>query len=115
MEEGCLIDSLAELLRVPERWMIQDDKGNIHELADGIKGTPVLISAKQEIYRLYFGKERINGDNLRMLDEIHTALMQFVWDNFSYKIKTDCQEELELILDKYGLKKVKKRAIKDKK
>lgn len=109
MEEGCLIDSLAELLRVPERWMIQDDKGNIHELADGVKGTPVLVSAKQEIYRLYFGKERINGEHLRMLDDIHTALIQFIWNNFSYKVKTDCQTELEVILGKYGLKKVRKK------
>jgi hypothetical protein len=114
MEEGCLIDSLAELLRVPERWMIQDDENNLHELADGVKGTPVLVSAKQEIYRLYFGKERITGEHLRMLDEIHSSLIQFIWDNFSHKVKTESQDELGPILDKYGLKKINRRTIKEK-
>lgn len=32
MEEVSLIDSLAELLRMPEKWMIQDDEGNLHDL-----------------------------------------------------------------------------------
>ena len=58
MEEVSLIDSLAELLRMPEKWMIQDDEGNLHELSDGIKGVPVLVTAKYEIYRLYFGKRK---------------------------------------------------------
>ena len=30
MEEVSLIDSLAELLNMPEKWMIQDDDGNLH-------------------------------------------------------------------------------------
>ncbi len=85
MEEVSLIDSLAELLRMPEKWMIQDDEGNLHDLTDGIKGVPVLVTAKYEIYKLYFGKERINASHMVMLDEIHTALMQFIWNNFSHK------------------------------
>jgi hypothetical protein len=109
MEEASLIDSLAELLRMPEKWMIQDDEGNLHELSDGIKGVPVLVTAKYEIYRLYFGKERINGSHMAMLDEIHTALMQFIWNNFSYKVKLETQEEMGALLDKYNIKKIKKR------
>jgi len=109
MEEVSLIDSLAELLRMPEKWMIQDDEGNLHELSDGIKGVPVLVTAKSEIYRLYFGKERINGSHMAMLDEIHTALMQFIWSNFSHKVKLETQEEMVALLEKYNLKKIKKR------
>ena len=109
MEEASLIDSLAELLKMPEKWMIQDDEGNLHELSDGIKGIPVLVTAKQEIYRLYFGKERINSSQMAMLDEIHTALMQFIWNNFSHKVKLETQEEMGALLEKYNLRKIKKR------
>jgi hypothetical protein len=110
MEEVSLIDSLAELLRMPEKWMIQDDEGNLHDLTDGIKGVPVLVTAKYEIYRLYFGKERINASHMAMLDEIHTALMQFIWSNFSHKVKLEAQQEMGQLLEKYNLKKVNKRA-----
>jgi hypothetical protein len=109
MEEVSLIDSLAELLRMPEKWMIQDDEENLHELSDGIKGVPVLVTAKYEIYRLYFGKERINASHMAILDEIHTALMQFIWSNFSHKVKLEIQEEMGALLEKYNLKKIKKR------
>jgi hypothetical protein len=107
MEEASLIDSLAELLEMPEKWMIQDDDGNLHELSSGTKGVPVLATAKNEIYKLYFGKERINVSQMVKLDEIHTALMQFIWNNFSHKVKTDSQHELGALLEKYNLKKVK--------
>jgi hypothetical protein len=110
MEEVSLIDSLSELLRMPEKWMIQDDEGNLHELSDGIKGVPVLVTAKYEIYRLYFGKERINSSHMAMLDEIHTALMQFIWNNFSHKVKLEIQEEMSALLEKYRLKRIKIRA-----
>jgi hypothetical protein len=110
MEEGNLIESLAELLRVPERWMIRDDEGNLHELTAGTKGIPVLVTAKNEIYKLYFGKERINASHLVMLDELHTSLMQFIWNNFSHKVKIENQDELGALLEKYNLKKIKKHA-----
>ena len=115
MQEPCLIDSLAELLCVPERWMIQDDEGKLHELTDGKKGVPVLVTAKQEIYKLYFGKERISAADMVMLDEVHSLLMKFIWDNFSHKVKTESQDELGAILEKYQLKKVNKRAKKQQK
>ena len=110
MEEVSLIDSLAGLLRMPEKWMIQDDKGDLYELSAGIKGLPVLVTAKYEIYRLYFGKERINASHMAMLDEIHTALMHFIWSNFSHKVKLETQEEMGALLEKYHLKRIKKRA-----
>ena len=109
MEDGCLIDSLAELLRVTERWMIRDDEGNLHELADGVKGVPVLVTARNEIYNLYFGKERISTSDMVKLDEIHTALIQLIWNNFSHKVKLDNQEELAALLEKYNLRKIKRR------
>jgi hypothetical protein len=109
MEDGSLIESLAELLRVPERWMIQDDNGNLHELSSGTKGIPVLVTAKHEIYKLYFGKERISAADMKMLDEIHTSLMRFIWDNFSHKVRLENQDELGAVLSKYNLKKIKKR------
>ncbi len=109
MEEVSLIDSLAELLNMPEKWMIQDDEGNLHELSSGTKGVPVMVTAKYEIYRLYFGKERINASHMAKLDEIHTLLMQFIWSNFPHKTKLEAQEEMGSILEKYNLKKIKKR------
>jgi len=110
MQEESLIDSLAELLSMPEKWMIQDDEGNLHELSAGTKGVPVLVTAKYEIYKLYFGKERINATHMAKLDEIHTELMQFIWSNFSHKVKLESQEEMGALLEKYHLKKIKKRA-----
>ena len=110
MQEVSLIDSLAELLSMPEKWMIRDDEGNLHELSEGIKGVPVLVTAKYEIYRLYFGKERINASHMAKLDEIHCALMQFIWSNFSHKVKLETQDEMAALLVKYNLKKIKKRA-----
>jgi hypothetical protein len=110
MEEGSLIESLAELLDVTERWMIQDDEGNLHELTSGTKGVPILITAKNEIYRLYFGKERISAGDMIKLDDVHTSLMQFIWNNFSHKVKVENQDELAPLLEKYNLRKVNKRA-----
>jgi hypothetical protein len=109
MEEISLIDSLAGMLEMPERWMIQDDEKNLHELTDGVKGTPVLVSGKKEIYQLYFGKERISPADFLKLDEVHTELMKFIWDNFSHKVKSESQESLGDILNKYQLKKINKR------
>jgi hypothetical protein len=38
MEEVSLIDSLAELLKMPEKWMIQDDEGKDKCLPHGNDG-----------------------------------------------------------------------------
>jgi hypothetical protein len=110
MAKDNLIESLAELLKMQEHWMVQDDAGELHHLEEGIKGVPVLVTAKEEIYNLYFGKERISAGDFKMLDEVHTQLMKFIWENFSHKVKTDSQEELGAILEKYQLKKINKRA-----
>jgi oligoribonuclease NrnB/cAMP/cGMP phosphodiesterase (DHH superfamily) len=109
MEEN-LIEKVAELLKQSEKWMIRDDEGNLHELNAGIKGVPELVTAKKEIYNLFFGKERISAANLRQLDEVVTELVKFIWDNFTYKVKTESQEELKSIIQKYNLKELKKRS-----
>jgi hypothetical protein len=103
MDEKPLIERLAELLRVPERWMIMDEEGNTHELNSGVKGITVMGSSKKEIYNLYFGKEDLSEVQLIMLDEIHTALMQFIWDNFSEEIKAENREILKPLIKKYEL------------
>jgi hypothetical protein len=108
MAKENLIESLAHLLRMQEHWMVKDDAGELHHLEDGIKGVPVLVTARNEIYQLYFGKERISVNDFKMLDEVHSELMRFIWDNFSHKVKTDSQDELTAIMDKYQLKKIKK-------
>ena len=113
MEEKNLLDSLTGLLKMQEKWMIADDQGNLHELSDGVKGVPVLLTAKDEIYKLYFGKIRISAGDLVKLDQIHTELMQFIWNNFSHKVKFDSQEDLSTLIDKYGLKRINKRAKKE--
>lgn len=110
MEEGNLLDSIVDLLKMQERWMIVDDEGNLHELTDGMKGVPVLVTAKDEIYKLYFGKVRVSANDLVKLDEMHSQLMNFIWNNFSHKVRYESQEELNDIVEKYGLKKINKRA-----
>lgn len=109
MAKENLLDSIAELLRIQEHWMVKDDAGELHHLEEGIKGVPVLVTARNEIYELYFGKERISANDFKMLDEVHTELMKFIWENFSHKVKTESQKELGDIIDKYQLKKVKTR------
>jgi hypothetical protein len=110
MEEGTtLLDSLADLLNMQEKWMIADDEGNLHELEAGIKGIPVVVTARDELYQLYFGKVRISANDMVKLDEIHTKLMHFIWNNFSHKVKVESQEQHSALLQKYGLKKVKLR------
>jgi hypothetical protein len=89
--------------------MIRDDEGNLHELTSGTKGIPVLVSAKTEIYRLLFGKERISSSDLANLDEIHTALVRFIWYKFSYRVKLENQDQYSTMLQKYNLKKIKRR------
>jgi hypothetical protein len=59
---------------------------------------------------LYCGKERINANDFKMLDEVHSELMRFIWENFAHKIKTESQEVLADIIQKYQLKKIKTRA-----
>ncbi len=110
MAKENLLNSIAELLSMQEQWMVKDDDGELHHLEEGIKGTPVLVSAKNEIYRLYFGKERINANDFKMLDEVHSDLMRFIWENFAHKIKTESQKDLADIIEKYQLKKIKTRA-----
>lgn len=110
MEEGTLLDSLIGLLDMQERWMIADDEGNLHELEDGIKGIPVVVTAKDELYKLYFGKVRISANDMVRLDELQTKMMHFIWNNFSHKVKVENQEALSDLLQKYELKKVKLRA-----
>jgi len=103
MENKPLIEKLAELLRVPERWMIMDEEGNYHELNSGVRGTTVMGSSKKEIYNLYFGKDEISEVQLIMLDEIHTALMQFIWENFTEDIRAENREILKPLIKKYQL------------
>jgi hypothetical protein len=114
MAKENLLESIAELLRIQEHWMIQDDDGQLHHLEEGIKGTPILVTARKEIYNLYFGKERISVNDFKMLDEVHSELMHFIWENFNYKAKIDAQNELGDVIEKYGLKKVKTREKKKK-
>lgn len=109
MEENNLLETLSRLLHAPEKWMIRDESGNYHELSSGIRGIPELVSAKKEIYRLYFGKERISGTQFAALDQIHSEMMHYIWTNFSHKVKLEIQEEMEPILQKYNLKKINKR------
>jgi hypothetical protein len=103
MENKPVVDRLSELLRLPQRWMIMDDEGNYHELNSGVKGTTVLGSSKKELYKLYFGKEEISEVHMILLDELHTALMQFIWDNFSEEMKQENRELLKTLLEKYQL------------
>jgi hypothetical protein len=103
METKPLIEKLAELLRVPERWMIMDEHGNYHELHSGVKGITVMGSSKKEIYDLYFGKEDLSEVQLILLDEVHTALMQFIWDNFSEETRQENRELLKPLIEKYEL------------
>lgn len=109
MAKENLLESIGQLLEMQEQWMVKGDDGELYHLDEGIKGVPILVTAKNEIYRLYFGKERISVNDFKMLDEVHSELMNFIWENFSYKSKTDAQKELAEIIEKYGLKKVKTR------
>lgn len=109
MEEN-LIEKLAELLKQPEKWMVRDDEGKLHELNAGIKGVPELVTSKKEVYNLLFGKERISAANLKQFDEVSTEIVKFIWENFTYKVKTESQEELKPLIHKYGLKELKKRS-----
>jgi hypothetical protein len=109
MAKENLLESIAQLLQTQEQWMVKGDDGELYHLEDGIKGVPELVTARKEIYQLYFGKERISISDFKMLDEVHSELMNFIWENFSYKAKTDAQKELGDVIDKYGLKKVKTR------
>ncbi len=104
MDKKPLIEKLAELLRVPQRWMIMDEDGNNHELNSGVKGVTVLGSSKKDIYNLYFGKDEISEVQFMLLDEVHTALMEFIWDNFSQELKQENQDILKPLIEKYQLK-----------
>jgi hypothetical protein len=103
METKPLIDRLAEMLRVPERWMIMDEEGNYHELSSGVKGVTVLGSSKKELNNLFFGKDEISEVQFILLDEIHTALMQFLWNTFSDELKNENMEMLKPVIEKYQL------------
>jgi hypothetical protein len=109
MAQENLLDSIAELLSMQEVWMVKSEDGELHHLEEKIMGVPVLVTAKQEIYKLYFGKERAGINDFKRLIGIHEELISFVWENFAYKVKTDNQKELADIIEKYGLKKVKTR------
>lgn len=101
--EKPVLERLAELLRMPERWMIMDEEGNHHELSSGVKGVTVMGSSKKEIYNLFFGKEELSEVQLIMLDDVHSALMQFIWDNFSPELKEANREVLKPLIKKYQL------------
>ncbi len=103
MDNRPLIEKLAELLRVPQRWMIMDEEGNYHELKSGVKGVTVLGSSKKDIYNLYFGKDEISEVQMILLDEVHTALMQFIWENFSDELKQENSEILRPLAEKYHM------------
>ncbi len=103
MDKKPLVEKLAELLRLPQRWMIMDEEGNYHELNSGVKGTTVLGSSKKELYSLYFGKEEISEAHLILLDELHSAMMQFIWDNFSDEVKQENRKLLKPLIRKYQL------------
>ena len=103
MDKKPLVEKLAELLRLPQRWMIMDEEGNYHELNSGVKGTTVLGSSKKELYSLYFGKEEISEAQLILLDDLHSAMMQFIWDNFSDELKHENRKLLKPLIKKYQL------------
>lgn len=103
MDKKPLVERLAELLRLPQRWMIMDEEGNYHELNSGVKGTTVLGSSKKELYNLYFGKEEISEVQLILLDDLHSAMMQFIWDNFSDELKQENRKLLKPLIKKYQL------------
>jgi len=109
MAQENLLDSISELLSMQEVWMVKGDDGELYHLDEGVKGIPVLVTAKHEIYRLYFGKERAGVNDLKRLIATYEELIAFVWENFNYKMKIDSQKELSNLIEKYGLKKVKTR------
>ncbi len=88
---------------MPQRWMILDEKGNYHELNSGVKGKTVMGSSANELYRLYFGKEEAAETEMILLDELHTSMMQFMWDNLSEELKQQSREVLKPLLEKYQI------------
>ncbi len=103
METKPVAEKLAELLRLPQRWMIMDKEGNYHELNSGVKGKTVMGSSAKELYKLYFGKEEITEAEMILLDELHTAMMEFMWDNLSEDVKYQSREGLKPLLEKYQI------------
>jgi hypothetical protein len=109
MAQENLLNSIAELLEMKEQWMVKGDDGELYHLDEKVSGMPVLVTAKHEVYRLLFSKERAGINDFKLLISTYENLISFVWENFAYKVKTDNQKELADIIEKYGLKKVKTR------
>ncbi len=103
MEPKPVAERLAELLRLPQRWMIMDEEGNYHELNSGVRGKTVLGSSAKDLYKLYFGKEKITETEMILLDELHTSMMQFMWDNLSEELQQQSREVLKPLLEKYQI------------
>ncbi len=103
MEPKPVAERLAELLRLPQRWMIMDEEGNYHEINSGVRGKTVLGSSAKDLYKLYFGKEKITETEMILLDELHTSMMQFMWDNLSEELQQQSREVLKPLLEKYQI------------
>ena len=85
------------------KFLIEDDKGKMHEIKDGIKGKIVEIKVNnldihrsEEIFNLIFGKfQRVGVKDLQILDDVFTSVKNLVLNNASPASKKKIVEKLK--------------------
>lgn len=93
--EKNLIDTMNELLNSSDKWVIQDEKGNIHELNEGIAGIPVQINSVDELKKLLGLGERISSKNLIEIKAIFDKIIVVLKNNASYQTKVKFNNEIQ--------------------
>ena len=86
--EKNLIEKLGDLLESSEKWVIVDAEGNIHELSEGVAGTPKKMNPKEEIFELIgVNPKYITFENLRNLDTIFKDIIELLYYDASYSVQ----------------------------
>ena len=94
--EKNLIETISELLESDEKWVIVDHEGNIHELSEGISGTPLKINPQEEIYKLLgINPKYITFENLKNLDNIFKSVIETLYYDASYSVQKKYKDYLE--------------------
>ncbi len=94
--EKNLIEKISELLESSEKWVIIDSEGNIHDLDEGISGTPLKINPHEEIYKLLgINPKYITFESLKNLDNIFKSIIETLYFDASYSVQKKYKEFLE--------------------
>ena len=70
-----IFELLKTALNSPDRFVTVDAEGKLHELNEGVAGTPNFVSKKETIAEILFNKPKVDAEEIKELNELFTGVI----------------------------------------